>query len=303
LGDAMSGAGRADVARTPVRIPAGDGYPLAASLFEAAAAEPRAVVIVNAATGAPARFYGRYAKYLAGHGFAVVTWDYRGTAASRPTRLRGFEASITDWGTLDVAGVIEWAAARHSGRPIHIVGHSIGGVLPGLAPNNHRLAGLITVGAQLAYWPDYKSSHRLAMLALWHGLMPLAAAVCGYFPGRALRLGEDLPKGVVREWTEARRKRGLRRELLEGRPLPGAFANFDTLTAPVLAYSFTDDVFATLPAVERHFALLRATTPLHRRRTPAELAVAKVGHFGFFLESFREPLWAESVDWLLRAGA
>lgn len=286
------------IERMPVRIPATDGYLLAGSLYAPTTGPARGVVIVNSATGTPARFYGRFARFLAGHGLAALTWDYRGTAASRPARLRGFQASITDWGRLDLAGVIDWAAARDPSGPIHIVGHSIGGVLPGLAANNARVARLVTVGAQLAYWPDYQWPHRLPMLALWHGLMPLLTALCGYFPGRALRLGEDVPAGVVREWIAVRDKREIGAAQRAAAPLPGAFATFDSLTAPVLAYSFSDDVFATLPAVARHFALLRATTLEHRRRTPQDLAVAKIGHFGFFDESFRDSLWTEALEWL-----
>lgn len=140
------------------------------------------------------------------------------------------------------------------------------------------------------------------MVLLWHGLVPLVTAVVGYFPGRALRIGEDLPRGVVEDWTSVRYKRSARRERRADQPLPGEFANFDRLHAPVLALSFTDDVFATEPAVERHLALLRATAVEHRRRSPAELAVRKVGHFGFFRPTFRDSLWAEAADWLAPAG-
>jgi predicted alpha/beta hydrolase len=38
-------------------------------------------VIVNPATGVLARYYHRYARFLATHGFNVLTYDYRGMGA------------------------------------------------------------------------------------------------------------------------------------------------------------------------------------------------------------------------------
>jgi predicted alpha/beta hydrolase len=284
--------------RQSLRILATDGYALAATEHLPAAEAPSAAVIVNSATGVPARYYRRYASYLASNGFVALTWDYRGTAASRPPKLRGFAASMAIWGGRDLAGAIDWALARYRGLALHVVGHSVGGFLIGMAPNNQRIKSAVTVGTQLAYWPDYQASHRLPMLALWHGLMPLATALMGYFPGRALRIGEDLPAGVVRDWMRRGQKHLVTPERMAGMALPEAYANFDALTMPMLAYSFTDDVFATEAAMARYFLLLRNTLPIHRRLAPHELGVGKIGHLGFFRDTFRDSLWRETVDWL-----
>jgi predicted alpha/beta hydrolase len=40
---------------------------------------------------------------------------------------------MRDWCILDVPGVLAWAAREHPGRPIHWVGHSMGGFATGLA--------------------------------------------------------------------------------------------------------------------------------------------------------------------------
>jgi predicted alpha/beta hydrolase len=37
-----------------------------------------------------------------------------------------------------------------------------------------------------------------------------------------------------------------------------------------------------------------------KRVTPAEVGAARIGHFGFFREQFRDTLWREAADWLLR---
>ncbi len=59
--------------------------PLAGHLWRASNGDPIGAVIVNPATGVLARYYHRYARFLAGHGFDVLTYDYRGIGLSRPS--------------------------------------------------------------------------------------------------------------------------------------------------------------------------------------------------------------------------
>lgn len=66
-----------------------DGVMLGAQLFPATGQPLKGKVIINPATGVLARYYHRYARFLARHGFEVLTYDYRGIGQSRPARLRG----------------------------------------------------------------------------------------------------------------------------------------------------------------------------------------------------------------------
>ena len=59
-------------------LEAGDGHPLAATLYEPA--RPLAAVQINSATGVPRRYYAAYARVHAAQGFAVLGYDYRGLA-------------------------------------------------------------------------------------------------------------------------------------------------------------------------------------------------------------------------------
>lgn len=55
-----------------------------------------------AATCAPslaARYYRRYAEFLADQGLAALTWDYRGVGDSRPENLRRRRIRWRDWGS------------------------------------------------------------------------------------------------------------------------------------------------------------------------------------------------------------
>src|ERR687893_2317625 len=103
-----------------VIIPATDEFPLAGSVFGDLAWAKR-VVLVAPATGVRRRLYRAFAEYLAGQGFGVVTWDWRGTGDSRPKSLRGFEATMRQWGERDLAGVIDWATAHYGNARLGVL--------------------------------------------------------------------------------------------------------------------------------------------------------------------------------------
>ena len=106
-------------------IAAVDGFSLAASLWNEDSASP--TLVLSGATGVSRRFYTDFAAFLAAAGYRVLTFDFRGIGDSRPRSLRGFAASMRNWGELDLAGVLGWCADRHPRAPLLLVGHSAGG--------------------------------------------------------------------------------------------------------------------------------------------------------------------------------
>src|SRR3546814_11795643 len=72
----------------PLQFRCADGVLLAGHLWQGGG---RGLVIINAATGVLARYYHRYAAFLAGRGFDAITYDYRGIGDSRPPRLKRSE--------------------------------------------------------------------------------------------------------------------------------------------------------------------------------------------------------------------
>ncbi len=276
-------------------IIAADGQPLQGWLWQGRGAGANPVVTVHCATAVQGRYYNRFAAWLAGQGFEVLTYDYRGIGGSRPPSLRGLRADWIDWGWRDADAVMRAAEARFPGRDYYAVGHSIGGVCAVLAPASHRLRRVVTVGAQFAYWRDYHPGGRLQMLLRWHVFMPLVTEILGYFPGKRLGWLEDVPKGVVRNWSRmgARFETVLRR----GRHSSTALSrtalaqHFTGVTAPLLAVSATDDPFATRAATDRFLALTPASPKLHLRLDPARIGAASIGHFAFFHDRFKPNLW------------
>lgn len=280
-----------------------DGYKLGGYCWQAE--DPAApVVVINPATSVVSRYYSRFASYLHAHGFHVMTYDYRGIGLSRHGSLKDLQAGWLDWGELDFEGAIKEANNRFPGSKIHAVGHSVGGLLVGLAPSNHLLDRVFTMGAQHAYWPDYAKPQRWAMRLRWHVVMPALTKLFGYFPGTRLGWLEDTPAGVVRDWIAP--YPDFVQTFASGRGsrnLTSAQCNelrqrFAQVTAPTLALSMTDDPFGTVAAIERLLANFTQSTKQHLRISPDEIGVANIGHFGFFHSRFKDTLWPIALQWL-----
>jgi predicted alpha/beta hydrolase len=213
---------------------------------------------------------------------------------SRPQRLRGFPARMRDWAQQDAAGVLDWVGGRGASR-ITAVGHSFGGQALGLLPQPELLSAAIVVGAQSGYWRLWDGWRQLQVGLLWHALIPGLCALCGFFPARLLGMGEDSPAGVAREWAAWGRRRGYVTDS------DGLGAGYARVRCPLRSYSFSDDTFAPPRAVEALLGFYSSARVERRALTPADLGVRTFGHWSFFKERFRDPLWTEAAAWLRAA--
>jgi predicted alpha/beta hydrolase len=288
----------------PLDLAAADGVRLAATLWRPdGPGEPSRVVAINAGAGIPARYYERFAAWLADRGLPTLTYDYRGIGASRPSSLRGYDASVEDWGSKDCAAVLDSLSGRYPGARLGVVGHSIGGFVTGLMHGGERVDRLALVGTHTGYWRDYAPGARLPMYVTWHLLMPAVARLFGYFPARRFGLPEDLPLGIARDWARRRRPDPwwyLRSA--DGGPdtarIADVIGRFDAFRADALVVSIADDPFATREATARIAGLFRRCRLFERRVDPAALGLPPVGHFGFFRSRMRETLWPIVGDFL-----
>ncbi|MGZ9665879.1 alpha/beta hydrolase family protein [Pseudomonas sp. GNP014] len=282
----------------PFKEPAADGFVLGGFTWRQALPDiQRPAVIINAATSVRCRHYSRFAAYLFGNGFDVITYDYRGIGESRPDSLKGLQASWTDWGALDFEAMLMRAQREFPGQPIDVVGHSFGGCAAGLGESGQVIRRLVTVGAQFAYWRDYAPEQRWRMFGKWHLLMPLMTRLCGYFPGKRLGWLEDTPAGVVRDWStptaQYERRPSGRALMKKAGSLP--FAN---VRAQTLAISISDDPYGTIAAIERLLACFSNAPKTHLRIEPQDIGEQQVGHFAFFRSAYQATLWPIALTWL-----
>jgi predicted alpha/beta hydrolase len=293
---------------TGVTIPAADGYPLHARLWaRPGETSPRRVALVNAGAGIVCAYYERFAAWLAASGTPTLVYDYRGIGGSRPATLRGFDATVEDWGRLDCSGALAWLEARYPAAERLVVGHSVGGFVTGLSTVGAQIDRLLLVGAHSGYCGDYASRARPWMYVLWHVLMPALTRIVGYFPGRRLHLLEDLPRGAALQWAGRRhpdfrddddlRLPDGRRDEARGEALHGRFR---AVRADTLALRFTDDPFATEAATANLQRLYVNATWRTRELSPADAGGGPIGHFGFFRSRHRDTLWPVVAAWLER---
>ncbi len=278
-------------------IPARDGFALAATVVEPRLAH--GVVVVASATAVPRAYYAKFAARLAEHGIVVVTFDYRGVGGSRPRSLEGFEATMHEWGTLDLAGVLEFVEKSYSALPVAVVGHSIGGLLLGLSGAHARVRGLLAVGAQVGEFRHWPTPSRYGIAFYFFAVLPILTHAFGYAPGKLAGIGEDLPRGVALEWAQWGRTRGHAVGGVEGQARREELARFH---GHVCLYGFTDDIFAPREASAQLLELYTgAASRRHVHLPPRALSVPKVGHFGFFRERVGGALWSEAMAFLLDA--
>jgi predicted alpha/beta hydrolase len=283
------------VSARPFTFAADDGYALAATEFSGPTpAEGAALTLIAPAAAVPARYYAGFASYLALRGGPVVTFDYRGIGASAPNTLRGFPARMRDWCILDVAGAIGWARQAHAARPLHWLGHSMGGFATGLAHNNGAIARQLNIATLSGYWGRMRSPERYRVRLLMGSVAPPLVRLFGYFPG-VLMGGENMPGPAFLEWA----RWCMTREFIFADPTLREVRHFATLKAPVRFAQIEDDVWGT-PAAVGHMAS-HFTANSERsiwRVSLAEAKAQRIGHLGFFRSAFRATLWPPAAAWL-----
>jgi predicted alpha/beta hydrolase len=273
------------VAERDLTVPAADGLPLTATLFEPA--DPTHAVIVSCATATPRGFYRAFAAWLASRGAAVLTYDYRGTGAT-PDQLRRSNARMRDWGALDFPGVVAWMRERYPQLPPNVVGHSFGGHALLMAPNCGEIARSVLVAAQSGYWRLTSRGERLKVWALINLVAPFFIRTHGYVPGSNVGLGEDFAKGIMLEW---RGWCNTPNYFYDDPTMEPILANGLRYTAPTLMLGLTDDVWAT-PAAIDWLARRYTHAPVERRTLdPQAFGLDAVGHMGFFRSRNGEALW------------
>ncbi|MCL4065844.1 alpha/beta fold hydrolase [Pseudomonas sp. GX19020] len=278
----------------PVILHCDDGIRLQGHLWHPKA-PAEGLIILNAATGVPARWYHRYAAFLAQNGFRVLTWDYRGVGLSRPPRLRGCGYRWRDWGEKDFHAVLRFMQLSDEAVPLIVIGHSIGGFLPGLACNAGAIDAMLTVGAQYAWAGDYAPRHRLRLWLKWHLVMPVLTGLCGWFPGRALGWLEDLPKGVALEWAFRRARFELSHPRAERKAV---LARLAAVRAEILAVAVSDDDLGTVPALRRALSYYTGAGRSLVRIHPGDYGRDQIGHFDLFHDRHKNGFWRETLAWL-----
>lgn len=257
----------------------------------------KAAIVVACGGGIPARFYRRLAQHLARRGAAVLTFDYRGIGRSRRGSLKGLQGGADVWAVRDLGAALALAHNAFPDLPLDAVAHSVGTLLIGAAPDAAHLSRLVFFAPHTGYWRDYAPRWRWLLHFIWHIVMPVLTRVFGYFPGKALGLGEDLPAGIARDWAKRRQPGFLIGA--DSRPLDQLLGRYKNVRASTLSLSVSDDVFAPSCAADRLLALYPNLRVKHEVITPSSVGSRRLGHFGFLRRPSGEVFWERAAGWLL----
>ncbi|MFT7776931.1 serine aminopeptidase domain-containing protein [Roseateles sp.] len=285
------------VSATPLRC--NDGRLLAAQWFEPPQAlGVRAVAVIGSATAVPASYYRHFAEWLARRGYAVLSFDYRGIAASREALRPGEDVRLRDWARVDMGAALHAAdrrrceAAAVQGRELGLlwVGHSLGGNAVGLVPGfASKVDALLGVAAQVAYLGHWSGLARLQAWLFFHLMLPGAVRLFGHAPGRLLGpRAEDLPGAAALEWAAWGRTPGF----LFGDESLARERSYDRFTGVAHLWSITDDhLFGPAAAVDALAGEFSAARVQRHAVSPADLGVGRIEHFGPFRRDLGPGLW------------
>ncbi|MFZ5973102.1 MAG: alpha/beta fold hydrolase [Bacteroidota bacterium] len=279
---------------TPLTLPARDGFLLSALLL-APATEAKGAVLLAGGTGIKKEFYLNYARHVCSHGYAVLLFDYRGIGGSRPSSLRGFEARNFHWGQRDMPAMLDWLAARYPDVPKVLIGHSAGGQQLGFMDNHALLSKALLISSSVGYWNALASPYKYFTLFLWHVVVPITSATVGYVPASWFGLGEDLPKGVARDWRHWCLQPDYYRSYL-GTIVPHHY--FDSVTLPLHFLFPEDDTIVTDRSVEGLTCFYTSAPITVEKLTLADFGLAKVGHLGYFSRRVKDSLWPKTISFL-----
>lgn len=276
-----------------------DGTPLHGSWRVPASAQQSShVVVVTPGAGIPAAYYDHLTSFLCCQGLPTFVFDYRGVCGREHRRHEVRRSDALTWGREDIGGALEHARSRYPNAKLAVVTHSFSAVILGAARAARDVDRAVFLAPHTGYWGDYHGRWRWLLYPTWHIFMPLMARAVGYFPGRALGFGADLPQGVALEWG-ARMQPALAATQAQVRKWGSALAEYKEFKAKTLLISITDDAFAPPKAATTLLNLYPGLSAQTSVAAPADLGQARLGHMAFLRRRTGRHFWEAITAWIL----
>lgn len=241
---------------------------------------------MNSATGVRQQVYFAFAQFFSDHGYTVITYDYRGIGQSKPDRMKGFEASMTTWGSLDYKAVTDYIQVHYSDYRKVALGHSVGALILGMSQNSVIFDAFVFVGTQNAYVGNLRFRTKVEAYLGFGLLQPISTFLLGYFPANWFGLGESLPSRSAWDWRTLILNKKSTQQLLDK---VNDFSR--NLTQEVFVIRAEDDVWLTEEGVRSLMTNVYPNLkPTYRLIRTSESEKGKIGHVNFF-RSFNKKLW------------
>lgn len=235
-----------------------------------------AVILIAPAMGVRASFYRVLAEGLVAQDCTVMPFDLRGIGGHSERREQGANWHYQEMIVADFAAAVTHARRRFEGRPLLLLGHSLGGQLGCLfaARNPAALDGVILAASCMVDWRGWGTVGGLKRLLQYAGI-GLTTRLFGYFPGEKIGFAGNEPRGQMKDWV---------RSALTGRyQFDGADIEYEKALAevsiPILALTFHSDTFAPAAACDRLLLKMPRASAKHLDLSDADVGLKQAGHF------------------------
>ena len=286
----------AELSPKTLTFPSTDGFVLTGTLYEPEG-EAKCGILITAGTGFPQRLYAKLAAWLTAKGARVLTFDYRGIGGSRPEDLAALDMDYADWGRKDQQAAGAYLKSLCPDVPLYHIAHSVGGLHFGFCEDFDLFERHAFISVGVGSMTTHKPWFVPMALILWYLVGPWHLWRQGYVAKGRWWTGEDLPRGVFRDWKRWCHQSGYMTKELQG-PLKPHW--FEQVSAPIQSWAFTDDPIATAEASKRALAMYPQAETGLVVRSPRQVGAKAVGHSGAF-SSRAADLWPEIWDWCCEA--
>lgn len=265
-----------------------DGYKLSAKLYPSQVNSDKTLpILICPATGIVKEFYHSYAEWLSSIGYTVMSFDFRGIGASLHGPLHQSEASIVDWGQLDITAAIDCLLDQTKASQVILLGHSAGGQLLGISPNYPKVAKVIAVSGSTGHIHGLKGKTKFLAPIMFNLLFPISNKLKGFGATKMIGMGENLPKKVAKQWAEFCGTQGYVMHAVKKEQLPNYHGQ---ITCPITAIWASDDEIATQPNVQALLKLYPNAKTSMIELKPQQFQHKSIGHMQMFRKSHRN-LW------------
>lgn len=280
---------------TDIKIDCSDAYQLAATLFTPASSiQLKAAVMIAPATGIKRGFYAAFAEYLAEQGYAVLTFNNRGIGDSLHGKVKDSNASLRDWGYLDMPAALQALIKACPDTKYHLIGHSAGGQLVGLMYNYDKISSMFNIACSSGQLDNMAWAYRIKAKFFMGVFAPLSNAIFSYTNTQWIGMGEPLPKAVAQEWCDWCNGAGY---------IATAFGKtvkehwYDAIACPAIWLNASDDDIANDKNVDDMTRVFTRQQAERLRLEPLEQGLNEIGHMKFFSRKSKK-LWPLATNWL-----
>lgn len=275
-----------------IKIACEDGFELAGTIYRPE--KVKAAIMLAPATGIKRQFYNSFAQHLAENGYAVLTFDNRGIGQSRGKSINSANASLVNWGRLDMTAALEALKRTFPNTDYHLIGHSAGGQLVGLMKNSKELKSMFNYGSSSGSIQNSPYPFKLKSAFYLNMYIPLSNLLFGHTKSQWVGMGEPLPKLVAAQWSKWCNGKGYVKVDLDTK-ITEHF--YDDLTLKSQWLHAIDDDIANLENVKDMIRVFPKITANIITLTPKEYGFQEIGHMKFF-SSKKKKLWTFALDWL-----